>query len=154
MGNIVTSILTGNFVSGLQELNELNNKIRPEIEKGRVNCRNRDGDTWLMRSIKIRHHVMVALLFQQPDLDVNCKNKYGFTAMHIACMVSNIRDLRLLVAHPEMRSLNARNKGGLTPIGLAVHFGQVDCVREMMGTKGVDLDTKDDGGDGLEEMAR
>ena len=62
--------------------------------------------------------------------------------------------VRRLLDHPSCTSLNARSRGGWTPLMLAVGCGMVDCVRELVAEKGVDLETKDNIGKSLEDMAR
>ena len=62
--------------------------------------------------------------------------------------------LRLLLADPRLTSINARVGFGNTPLMWAVSDGSVECVRELVMVEGVDLETRDDDGMSLEQVAR
>ena len=117
-----------------------------------VNSRDRYNVTGLMRALDKEHNSVVELLLSQPSLDVNTSNSYGRTALHWA--YSNVTGLRLLLADPRLTSVNARDCGGWTPLMRAVWWGSVEVVRELVRVEGVDLETRDDGGRSLEQVAR
>ena len=56
-----------------------------------------------------------------------------------------------LLAGPRLTtSINARGKGGRTPLMAAVGRGSVEVARELVMVEGVDLETRDDWGRSLE----
>ena len=76
----------------------------------------------------------------------------GSTALHHASR--NVTGLRLLLADPRLTTyINARGGIGHTPLMRAMWLGCVECVRELVRLKGVDLETRDDGGRSLEQVA-
>ena len=115
----------------------------------------RHGRTGLMLAVGHDHQDIVDYLLQLPGLHVNCQETNGWTALHGACYLDNTRVVRLLVSHPGMDSWNTRDRlGGSCPLMLAVRNGSIDCVRELVRVGEVDLETTDDSGRGLEEVAR
>ena len=73
-------------------------------------------------------------------------------ALH--CASRNVTGLRLLLADPRLTTyINARGGLGHTPLMRAMWLGSVECVRELVRLKGVDLETRDDEGMSLEEVA-
>ena len=92
-------------------------------------------------------------MLQQPAIDVNLADLSGNTPLHACADADNVEGLRLLLAHPAMTSLNARNGDGMTPLMFAIGQEAVGCVRELVQVDGVDLDTRDNTGLTLEEVA-
>ena len=110
------------------------------------------GQTGLMCAVGNKHNSIVQFLLQYPGVDVNYQNILDHTALHYSVRGDNLEGLRLLLAHPGMRSLNTRaGENSETPLMLAVHHGSLSCVRELVGVEGVDLDTRDDRGRSLEQ---
>ena len=93
-------------------------------------------------------------LLQQPGIDLDCSNDNGCTAMHYACLYGRVEVLRMLLAAQSQGSINKRDKQGRTPLMCASEFGQVECVRLMVGVAGVDLKTRDEEGRSLEDRTR
>ena len=96
---------------------------------------------------------VVALLLEQPTIDVNRRGGYKLyngTALHGACTFENTASLRRMVAAHgvDYNSLDQRN---WTPIMVAVHYGATGCVRVLSAVTEVDLDCKYGDGQSLEE---
>ena len=95
------------------------------------------------------------LLLQQPGLDVNLTcHVYRRTALHMACGQGHAGIVKRLLAHPSLTCHNAAESEGFSPLMLAVGMNRVQCVRELVVVEGVDLETRDLKGVGLEETAR
>ena len=62
--------------------------------------------------------------------------------------------VRQLASHPRQGSLNSMDKSGNTAIMEAVWRGQAECVLALGRVAGVELDTRDEDGRSLEEVAR
>ena len=83
---------------------------------------------------------------------MNSSASNGDTALHWA--YSNVTGLRLLLADARLTtSINARGWSGQTPLMVAVWFGSVEVVRELVRVEGVDLETRDGRGWSLEQVA-
>ena len=132
--------------------------VREALASGQqVNQRGGDrGWTGLMLAASSGHASILQLLMNQPGLDVNLTDGSGRTALHLACYKTfeDVGIVKLLLAHPSLTCLNARDSSGGTPIMAAVHSGNVACVKELAKLPGVDLETRNSEGLGLEEVAR
>ena len=101
------------------------------------------------------------LLLSHPAIDVNIVDNYGASAVFNAVEVNNIEVLKLLLSHPSLtaRTLNQKdNRYGATPLMRAVRLiysglslGQMEL---LFADLRVDLDTTDEEGRSLEEVAR
>ena len=100
------------------------------------------------------NHSVVEVLLQQNSLDINRSTDNGLTALHMACCTGDVTGLRMLLRDPRLTSVNARNRCGQTPLMSAVGEGRTECVREMVRIEEVDLETEDDNGNSLEDVAR
>ena len=128
-------------------------ELRAALARGQdVNSSDGGNTTGLMWALHEGHNSVVELLLSQPSLDVNTSASNGSTALH--CTSSNVTGLRLLLADPRLTSINARGYLGRTPLMRAVMCGSVEVVRELVRVEGVDLETRDDRGRSLEEVAR
>ena len=98
---------------------------------------------------------MAEFLLQEPGLDVNLTSTgTRWTALHWACQKGQTWIVRRLLAHPSLTCHNAVDSAGRSPLMNAVWWNRVECVRELVAVEGVDLETRDSRGRGLEEMAR
>ena len=128
-------------------------EARAAIARGQdVNRSDGANSTALMYALQGGNNSVVELLLSQPSLDVNISDSDGATALHRACH-GNVTGLRLLLADPRLTSINARGGDGETPLMAAVVCGNVEVVRELVRVEGVDLETRDDEGKSLEEVA-
>ena len=118
-----------------------------------VNGGDRSDVTGLMWAVNRKHNSIVEFLLRQPDVDVNSQDTDGYTALHYSVYGDNLEGLRLLLAHPGMRSLNTGNGNGRVPLMWAVYHGSLACVKELVQVDGVDLDTRAMGAT-LEDVAR
>ena len=124
--------------------------VRAAIDGGQdLDISDANNTTGLMWALLEGHNSVVELLLSQPSLDVNSN---GSTALHWAN--SNVTGLRLLLADPRLTtSINARSCAGETPLMEAVYHGSVEGVQELVRVVGVDLETRDDYGRSLEQLA-
>ena len=146
------------MVGSLWELCEVGDLegVRAALGRGEeVNQRGgRYQRTGLMVAAYRGHRSTVELLLQQPGLEVDLTARDGYTALHWACVGGQGGVVARLLDHPSLTSLNTRDDSGSTPLMLAVSWGNVSCVRELVGQSGVELETRDSEGRGLEEVAR
>jgi len=107
--------------------------------------------TCLMTAAEENHDEVVALLLAHPNIQVNAKNQWNSTALHLACANDSLASLSKLLAAPGLQ-LNERDVSGWTPIMVAIRWGKTEAVLQMAAVRGVDLDVKDNDGRSLEEI--
>ena len=86
-----------------------------------------------------KQNVIVELLLEQPQIDLNCANNNGDTALHDACFFNNPLAVANLGSDPRIRTVNSRNKNGVKPLMHAVENENVECVREVVKLPGIHL---------------
>ena len=77
---------------------------------------------------------VVDLLLAQEGIDVNAKDRYNSTALHIAGAYGNLATLRKLLAVPGLL-LNEKDLGGRTPIVQAGNLGRMRAVQLIVDKK-------------------
>ena len=101
---------------------------------------------------------VVRLLMEQPTLDLNCTDDDGNTALHLAAKAGNVQGVRMLLADPRLNSINKKNNEGCTAVMCVINVSMIasimDVLRELLSSPNVDLDTTDQQGRSLEEVAR
>ena len=114
--------------------------------------------TALMWAMKKRDTEVVKLLLEQPTVDLNCTDKTGNTALHIAAMLANAKGVKMLLADPRLTTHNHKSFHGSTPFMRAISASytcrDAAVFRELVAHPSIDLDTKDICGKGLEEQSR
>ena len=76
------------------------------------------------------------------EVDINCADTFGCTALHCAMIHGNLEGVQMLLARPDLESINQKSKNGETPLMLAVAYNKVDCVEAMLADLRVNLDIK------------
>ena len=82
----------------------------------------------------------------------NMVNSHGYIPLHAACDDSN-SDTVTRVARLT-RDVNNRDRWGDTPIARAVRYNNLPGVQAMLTVPGVDLDTRNNSGESLQDIAR
>ena len=117
---------------------------RSAIESGAdLNVRSPDGKTPLMYALWNNQNSVVELLMQNDNVDVNCEDNEGATALHHAVDVDNGEGARMLLADIRLQDINHKNKRGLTPLMRAVARQKVNCATVLLSDSRVDLDARD-----------
>ena len=107
----------------------------------------------LMEATHRGRYEAVDLLLAQPGINVNHRCSWGWTALHHAVDRSSVAILKKLLLAPGIL-VNAKSRFGRTPIMVAARSGFTEAVYLLAAVEEVDLDVKDDLGNGLEEIAR
>ena len=107
----------------------------------------------LMEATHRGRYEAVDLLLAQPDINVNHQCSWGWTALHHAVDRSSVAILKKLLLAPGIL-VNEKGRLGRTPIMVAARSGFTEAVYLLAAVEEVDLDVKDDLGNGLEEIAR
>ena len=97
----------------------------------------------LLREAGLGHVEEVgALLRDNPDLNVNCRDTYGNTALHHGSTSSRAAVVKLLLAHPDI-NVNALSVENRTPLSIGCHVGWVSVVRLLLEDPRVDATLPD-----------
>ena len=107
----------------------------------------------LMEATHWGNYEAVDLLLAQPGINVNHQCSWGWTALHYACERDWVAILKRLLQAPGIL-VNEKGRLGRTPIMVAARSGFTEAVYLLAAVEEVDLDVKDDQGNGLEEIAR
>ena len=108
--------------------------------------------TCLMEATRENHDGVVELLLSTQGIQVNAKNRCGWTALHYACGSGSLASLALIVSSPGVL-LNERSNNGNTPIMWGIRNSRTQAVLQMAAVPDVCLDVKDNQGRSLEEIA-
>ena len=84
----------------------------------------------------------VLLLDSNQEVDINCADTFGCTALHCAMIHGNREGVEMLLARQDLASINQKCKNGETPLMLAIAYDKVDCVESMLAEPLVSLDIK------------
>eukprot|EP00092_Neocalanus_flemingeri_P018682 GFUD01020231.1.p1 GENE.GFUD01020231.1~~GFUD01020231.1.p1 ORF type:complete len:363 (-),score=65.16 GFUD01020231.1:90-1178(-) len=88
------------------------------------------------------------------QIDINKSDLYGTTPLHFSCCYNQTEIIRTLCTDPACTSLDSRDSLGRSPIMVAVEFGNIEAVREMVKIRGVDLSSQNIYGESLADIAK
>lgn len=98
-----------------------------------INFTNDDDQTVLMRAVVEGNRDVVAQLLKYPGIDINKKDRDGYSAIHYAVITgnTNIDALKLLLSHPNL-NLNEANNENQTPLMQAVTDHYEEAVQLLL----------------------
>ena len=126
----------------LEEAKEAGNDLNP-VGGGRIVGLGRPSRSSLLWAAYLNRVELIDSLLQQPNVDVNAKDKRGNTALHHACCLpaGNAIMPKLLAAPGVL--LNEENRKGMTPIIMAAAWHRIEAVQMLAAADEVDLDVRD-----------
>jgi ankyrin repeat protein len=78
------------------------------------------------------------------DVDVNLKDKNGWTPIAHAVQGKSVEVVKLLLVREDV-DINLRNKHGRTPISYAIESGSVEIIRLFLAQEHVDVNYEGQG---------
>ena len=117
-------------------------ETRSALARGEdVNDKDSIGWTALMRAVWNKHNPILKLLLDQPAVDVNVKDIWGRTLLHIAAESNNAEGARMLLLHKNISvSANTTDRDGYTALMRAVRDINPEVLRELVKHQCVSLD--------------
>ena len=87
----------------------------------------------LILAVNGGHHNIVRRLLQHPGIRLDMSNGNGLTALHWACSRNRVSIVQLLCQDSRCSPgvVNKKNRGGKTPLMVAVAMGHLDIVKEL-----------------------
>ena len=122
MADLYLSCVSGNFSSA-----------RKELERGADVNYQKNGSTCLMEAAESRNIELVALLLEQPGIDVNAKDRFGKTDLHYIGTFGTPAILRLLLDFPGI-DREAKDTRNWTPLVHSIRYGTVVQFAEFLKT--------------------
>jgi len=115
------------------------------------------GMTPLMLAVGAKNIQIVDYLLKRSAIDVKRKDKDGWTALHMACVLGNSSAVLRLAKHYATIGETMEEESDIakiTPLMWCVRLGHMECFKELVAFPWVNLDTKDIYGQTLEDVAR
>ena len=129
--------------------------VKTALKKGEdVNSTDEDMKTGLMWTMINQNNSIARLLLEQPTVDLNCIDNRGMTALHHAAMIDNVEGVQLLLADPRLTTPNLKDKLGFTPLMAAMRNNRMNALRELVAHSSIDIDTRNERGESLDDMVR
>ena len=138
----------------LEEAKEAGNDLNP-VGGGRIVGLGRPSRSSLLWAAYLNRAELIDSLLQQPNVDVNAKDKRGNTALHhaVCSLPAGNAIMPKLLAAPGIL-LNEENRKGMTPIIMAAAWHRIEAVQMLAAADEVDLDVRDgQTGASLEDIA-
>ncbi len=86
------------------------------------------------------------VLLEAPGINVNAKNKHGFTSLHVVIERGHENMVKILLSDPRI-NVNAQANGGWTPLHCAVGYIMVvEIVKALLNTPGINANSRLDDG--------
>ena len=115
------------------------------------------GMTPLMLAVGAKNIQIVDYLLKRSAIDVKRKDKDGWTALHMACVLGNSSAVLRLAKHYATIGETMEEESDvakITPLMWCVRLGHMECFKELIAFPWVNLETKDIYDQTLEDVAR
>ena len=113
------------------------------------------GLIWITKisSAKKQSDLNTKIKSNEKQVDIDEKNEFGMTALHMAMIKSNATAARYLIEN--RANPNATDKNGYTPLLLAViHAKDMDIIELLLNRKEVDVNHSNDRGHNARKIAK
>lgn len=125
------------------------------IQRGEdVNRKMRNSLTGLMTALRFAQNPLVRLFLAQSSVDLNCTDSLSRSALHWAAEYDNAEGVQLLLDDPRLTTASHKDNCGRTPVMKAMFYNRVNALRKLVAHPCVDLNTRDNYGRSLEQVAR
>lgn len=88
------------------------------------------------------NNMYLMILLLQGNIDINCKDDYGSTALHFATRNGNPSIVQFLASAKGI-DINAMDNNGVTPLHYAVFLSKLDIVKILCQVEGIDVNIRD-----------
>ena len=130
MADLWNSIWIGNRQPSQWQSN--NALVKKHLERGADVNYHQNGDTCLMGAVRSQNKALVSLLLEQPGIDVNANDMFGYRALHMAAgRLSSPAIIRLLLDFPGIDG-EVRNVDGRTPLMESIENGTAAQFAEFL----------------------
>eukprot|EP00092_Neocalanus_flemingeri_P003912 GFUD01004212.1.p1 GENE.GFUD01004212.1~~GFUD01004212.1.p1 ORF type:complete len:389 (+),score=57.51 GFUD01004212.1:28-1194(+) len=119
-----------------------------------INCTSDEGLTPLNAALSYKRTEVAISLLNIPGININKTDPHRRTPLYFACYNNFTEVIRQLGTHPGLTSVNTKDVYGRSPIMVAVEWGNVEAVKEMLKLSGVDLNTVNSERETLTDVAR
>ena len=93
----------------------------------------------IVEAAKLGFDIVEYLL--DPNTDINMRDEYGFTALHWAARLGNVKILSQLLTSEKL-NINITDYSDWTPLHYAAQGGFKDFVQILLEQKGIDIEAK------------
>ena len=114
----------------------------PETPRSRINARDRNGQTPLMRAASLGRIEAIRQLLNA-GADIEARGNNGFTALMLAAGLGRIEAIRQLLNAGA--DIEARDNNDSTALMLTAGFGQLEAIRVLLNA-GADIEARNNGG--------
>jgi ankyrin repeat protein len=118
------------------------NALRFLLELGAdVNALNSERETPLMQAVRYGDLKVIKILLEQDHVDLYAKDRYGYTALHIATINSQLRALNLLLSS-ERLDVNCPDRCGNSAFWLSVELGRDSISERFLNDSRLDVNAR------------
>lgn len=118
------------------------NALRFLLELGAdVNVLNSERETPLMRAVRFGDLKVIKILLEQENVDLYARNRYGYTALHIATIDSQLGALNLLLSS-ERLDVNCPDRCGNSAFWLSVELGRDSISERFLKDRRLDVNAR------------
>ncbi|KAJ5414907.1 hypothetical protein N7509_000005 [Penicillium cosmopolitanum] len=99
---------------------------------------NVDNETPLIQAVRYGDLKVINVLLEHRNINLYAKNRYGYTALHVATCYNQLGAVNLLLSS-ERLDVNCRDHQGNSAFWLSVHLGRDDISERFLNDSRVDI---------------
>merc|ERR1719481_1963658 len=133
-------------------------KVNEILAQGNVDVNGQDAQNFspLHHAMAYNHSHIVRKLLSTPHLQLGLVDSAGWTGLHWASHWNNVNCIKLFITDIRCtdKVLNMKNNNGESALMFAVSWGNLESVKVLSAAPGIELNTRNNSGDSLDEVAR
>jgi len=99
------------------------------------NARGKGGRTCIMSAVYKHRPQILPLLLAMDGIDLNVRDKRGFSALHLAASTNNFDAIQMIVNSYHNFDINIQDNTGQTPLHLAIQKAELQLVQLLLSAK-------------------